>query len=77
MSSMNHERILSVRHWTDRLFSFTATRNPGFRFDSGQFAMIGIEVEDRPMLRTYSMASAVYADALEFFSIKVANGLLT
>jgi ferredoxin--NADP+ reductase len=77
MSNLNQETVLSVRHWTDTLFSFTATRDPGFRFVSGQFTMIGLEVEGRPLLRAYSMASAPHDDALEFFSIKVADGPLT
>ena len=77
MSSFNKETVLSVRHWTDNLFSFTATRDPSFRFLSGQFAMIGLEVDGRPLLRAYSMASANHEDNLEFFSIKVPDGPLT
>lgn len=77
MSNINKETVLSVRHWTDTLFSFTATRDPAFRFVSGQFAMIGLEVDGRPLLRAYSMASANHEDNLEFFSIKVPNGPLT
>ena len=77
MSHLNEERVLSVRHWTDNLFSFTATRDPGFRFVSGQFTMIGLEVEGRPLLRAYSMASATYDETLEFFSIKAPDGPLT
>lgn len=71
------ERVLDVRHHTDTLFSFTTTRAPAFRFESGQFTMIGLEVEGRPLLRAYSIASAVYDDHLEFFSIKVPDGPLT
>src|SRR5215471_20054094 len=77
MSAFYREKVLSVRHWTDTLFSFTATRNTGFRFLNGQFAMIGLEVEGRPLLRAYSMASANHEEALEFFSIKVPDGPLT
>src|SRR5260221_3928507 len=77
MSAVHREKVLSVRHWTDTLFSFTATRNSGFRFQNGQFAMIGLEVDGRPLLRAYSMASANHEDELEFFSIKVADGPLT
>ena len=77
MSNFNSERILTVHHWTDSLFSFTATRDPGFRFQSGQFTMIGIEVEGKPLMRAYSMASAHHEETLEFFSIKVYNGPLT
>jgi ferredoxin--NADP+ reductase len=77
MSAFQRETVLSVQHWTDSLFSFTATRDPGFRFQNGQFAMIGLEVEGRPLMRAYSMASANHEEALEFFSIKVQDGPLT
>ena len=77
MSNLNQEKVLAVRHWTDTLFSFTATRDPSFRFINGQFTMIGIEVNGRPLVRAYSMASANYEDSLEFFSIKVQDGPLT
>lgn len=77
MSNFHQEQVLSVRHWTDTLFSFTTSRAPTFRFENGQFTMIGIEVEGRPLLRAYSMASANYEDTLEFFSIKVPDGPLT
>jgi ferredoxin/flavodoxin---NADP+ reductase len=77
MSAFHRETVLSVKHWTDSLFSFTATRDPGFRFQNGQFAMIGLEVDGRPLVRAYSMASANHEEALEFFSIKVPDGPLT
>lgn len=77
MSAFYREKVLSVQHWTDTLFSFRATRDAGFRFQNGQFAMIGLEVEGRPLLRAYSMASANHEEELEFFSIKVADGPLT
>ncbi len=77
MGTFQKETVLSVKHWTDSLFSFTATRDPGFRFQNGQFAMIGLEVDGRPLVRAYSMASANHEEALEFFSIKVADGPLT
>jgi len=77
MSNFLRERVLDVRHWTEALFSFTTTRDPSFRFANGQFTMIGLEVEGRPLLRAYSMASANHEDRLEFFSIKVPDGPLT
>jgi ferredoxin/flavodoxin---NADP+ reductase len=77
MSNLNQERVLSVRHWNDSLFSFTTTRNPGFRFRNGHFVMIGLEVEGRPLLRAFSMASANYDEHLEFYSIKIPDGALT
>src|SRR5437762_12465999 len=77
MSNFNQESVLSVRHWTDTLFSFTTTRDPSFRFRSGEFTMIGLKVGEKPLLRAYSVASAHYEDNLEFFSIKVPDGPLT
>ena len=77
MSAFNEERVLSVRHWTDRLFSFTTTRDQAFRFQNGHFTMIGLKVEGKPLLRAYSVASANYEEHLEFFSIKVPDGPLT
>jgi ferredoxin--NADP+ reductase len=70
-------RVHSVRHWTDRTFSFTCERPPGFRFRSGEFVMIGLMVEGKPLVRAYSIASPAWADALEFYSIKVEDGPLT
>ncbi|HQS08247.1 MAG TPA: ferredoxin--NADP reductase [Xanthobacteraceae bacterium] len=77
MSNFNEETVKSVHHWTHNLFTFTTTRDPGFRFLNGQFAMIGLMVEGKPLLRAYSMASANYEEDLQFFSIKVQNGPLT
>ena len=77
MSNFNQESVLSVHHWTDTLFSFTTTRNPSFRFRNGEFTMIGLKVDTKPLLRAYSVASANYEDRLEFFSIKVPDGPLT
>lgn len=77
MSQVSQERVLSVHHWNDRLFSFTTTRHPSLRFRSGHFLMMGLEVDGRPLLRAYSVASAPYEDHLEFYSIKVPDGPLT
>jgi ferredoxin--NADP+ reductase len=77
MATIASERVTQVRHWNDSLFSFRTTRDPAFRFESGQFVMLGLPVEGRPLLRAYSIASASWEDHLEFFSIKVRNGPLT
>ena len=77
MSNLLHETVTGVRHWTPTLFSFTTTRDPAFRFLSGQFTMIGLPVDGKPLLRAYSMASPHYDEQLEFFSIKVPDGPLT
>jgi ferredoxin/flavodoxin---NADP+ reductase len=77
MSNLSQERVLSVHHWNDSLFSFRTTRDPGLRFRNGQFVMVGLEVEGRPLLRAFSVVSANYDEHLEFFSIKVPDGPLT
>ncbi len=71
------ERVLEVRHWNDRLFSFKTTRDRGLRFENGHFVMLGIEIEGKPLMRAYSIASANYQEHLEFLSIKVQDGPLT
>ena len=77
MAAFATETVTSIHHWTPSLFSFRSTRDPAFRFLSGQFTMIGLEVDGKPLVRAYSMASAHYDEELEFFSIKVADGPLT
>ena len=81
-SAYGTETVLDVRHWTDDYFSFTTTRDDGFRFDNGQFVMIGLHVKQpdktlKPLMRAYSIASANWEEQLEFFSIKIAEGALT
>jgi ferredoxin--NADP+ reductase len=71
------ERVTHVHHWTDELFTLRTTRDPALRFASGQFVMLGLKVEGKPLLRAYSVVSPYYADELEFFSIKVQDGPLT
>ncbi|WP_421864493.1 ferredoxin--NADP reductase [Motiliproteus sp.] len=77
MAAIGQERVLSVHHWNDTLFSFKTSRDPGFRFKNGHFTMIGLEHQGRPLMRAYSIASANHEDELEFFSIKVQDGPLT
>ena len=78
MSAFLEEKVLSVHHWTDRLFSFTTTRDQALRFSNGHFTMIGLRGDNgKPLLRAYSIASANYEEHLEFLSIKVQDGPLT
>jgi len=78
MSAFLEETVLSVHHWTDRLFSFKTTRDETLRFSNGHFTMIGLRLEGgKPLLRAYSIVSANYEDHLEFLSIKVQDGPLT
>ena len=77
MSKFYTETVTQVHHWTDQLFSFKTTRSDGLRFRSGQFVMLGLEVDGKPLMRAYSVASPHYQENLEFFSIKVEDGPLT
>ena len=77
MSAFLEEEVLTVHHWTDRLFSFTTTRDQALRFSNGHFTMIGLRVNDKPLLRAYSIVSPNYEEHLEFLSIKVPDGPLT
>ena len=78
MSALLEETVTTVRHWTERLFSFTTTRDQGLRFSNGHFTMIGLRGENgKPLLRAYSIVSANYEEHLEFLSIKVLDGPLT
>lgn len=70
-------KALSVHHYTDRLFAFKTERPSGFRFRSGEFAMIGLMVNGKPLVRAYSIASPNWEEHLEFYSIKVPDGPLT
>jgi ferredoxin--NADP+ reductase len=76
-SVLTVEKVLRVQHWNEHLFSFAISRPATFRFRSGEFVMIGLEGENRPLLRAYSIASPSYAEELEFLSIKVPDGPLT
>ena len=71
------EKVIEIHHWTDKTFSFKTTRNLSFGFKNGEFAMIGLEIDDKPLLRAYSVVSPNHEDHLEFLSIKVPNGPLT
>jgi len=77
MSALSTQHVISVHHWNDSLFSFRTTRDDSLRFINGQFVMLGLEQEGRPLTRAYSIASANHDEFLEFFSIKVPNGPLT
>ncbi len=77
MAKAHKETVIDVHHWSDRLFTIKTTRDPSLRFRNGEFAMMGMEVDGKPLLRAYSMASSNYEDYLEFYSIKVQDGPLT
>lgn len=71
------ETVTWVHHWSDRTFSFKTTRSQTFKFNAGEFAMIGLVINGKNVLRAYSVVSPPWADELEFLSIKMPNGELT
>ncbi len=77
MAQAHTETVIEVHHWSDKLFTIKTTRDPSLRFRNGEFAMIGLEVDGKPLMRAYSMASSHYEDHLEFYSIKVQDGAFT
>jgi len=77
LAAIGTEQVLKVHHWTDTQFTFTTTRDSGLRFENGQFLMVGLHIDSRPLLRAYSIASANHEEHLEFLSIKVPDGPLT
>ena len=70
MSKYDTATVQSVHHWTDTLFSFTCTREASLRFNNGEFTMVGLEVDGKPLARAYSIVSPNYEEHLEFFSIR-------
>jgi ferredoxin/flavodoxin---NADP+ reductase len=64
------EIITKITHWSDRTFSFRCTRSSTFRFNSGEFAMIGLNINGKNCIRAYSIVSPPWADYIEFLSIK-------
>jgi ferredoxin/flavodoxin---NADP+ reductase len=77
MAAIATERVLTVHHWNPTVFSFTTTRDQALRFENGHFVMMGLQVNGKPLMRAYSIASANHEEHLEFLSIKVAEGPLT
>ena len=70
--------VTKVIRWTDWLFSFRVARPKNFRFQSGEFVMIGLPGNNgKPLLRAYSITSPSWDDELEFYSIIIPNGPLT
>jgi ferredoxin--NADP+ reductase len=77
MAAYDTQKVLTVHHWNESLFTFTCTRGASLRFESGHFVMVGLMVDGKPLMRAYSIASAHWEEHLEFFSIKVQDGPLT
>ena len=77
MASLSTQSVTAVHHWNESLFSFKTTRDRSLRFENGHFVMLGMQVEGKPLMRAYSIASPNYEEELEFLSIKVPDGPLT
>jgi ferredoxin/flavodoxin---NADP+ reductase len=77
LAAISTECVLNIQHWTDSQFTFATTRDQGLRFENGQFVMVGLQIDCRPLLRAYSIASANHDEHLEFLSIKLPDGPLT
>ena len=77
MAHLSTQSVTDVHHWNESLFSFKTTRDRSLRFENGHFVMLGLEVQGKPLMRAYSIASPNYDEELEFLSIKVADGPLT
>lgn len=75
--SVTEESVVAVQHWTDQLFSIRLSRPASFRFRSGEFVMLGLQIDGKPLLRAYSIASPAWDEELDFYSIKVQDGPLT
>src|ERR1700689_4013396 len=50
LAAISIERVIKIQHWTDSQFSFATTRERGLRFENGQFVMVGLRVDNRPLL---------------------------
>ena len=77
MSYYTQETVTWVHHWDEKLFSFRCTRDPALAFENGQFVLIGLLQNERPLLRAYSFVNDNRDTELEFLSIKVPGGALT
>src|SRR6202451_4619875 len=77
MATIGKERVLTVHHWNDTEFSFTTTSDHALRFENGDVIMLGLRIDEKPVMRAYSIASANHEEHLEFLSIKVPDGPLT
>ena len=69
--------VQDVEHYTDSYFRFRVSRPESFNFVSGQFVMLGLVEDDKPIMRAYSIASADWDEEFEFYSIIIPDGKLT
>jgi len=70
-------KVVSVRHYTNRLLSFRVERPSAFCYRSGEFVMIGLPSDTKPIYRAYSIASPSWNNKIEFFPSRCRGGALT
>lgn len=71
------EKKISIIHWTNKLFSFQITKPITYNFMPGQFARLGLLINNQLIWRAYSIASTPSEDILEFFVILIPDGIFT
>lgn len=69
------EKVMDIHHWTDRIFSFKASRPADFRFSAGHYARVGLPDANGDLVwRPLSMVSSPQEAFLEFVAIMVPDG---
>ncbi|MEO8102065.1 MAG: ferredoxin--NADP reductase [Betaproteobacteria bacterium] len=69
------EPVIWIHRWNPGLMSLRVKRDPGYVFNPGQFARIGIRKDNGDIIwRAYSIVSAPHERFLEFFLVVLPNG---
>ena len=68
--------VIENKHWTNALYSLKVKGDIG-AYEAGQFGRLGLMIDDKIIGRPYSFVSAPHEDYYEFYSINVAEGLLS
>lgn len=63
--------VLAVLAETPEIRTFRLVRPPGFTFQPGQFLMVKVEIDERPLVRCYSISSST--SAAGYLEISVRN----
>lgn len=71
------ERVIELRWWTDTLLSVKTTRPESFRFESGQFTMLGFQTSQKYAYRAFSMVNSIYDPYLEFYCKIIPGGVVS
>ena len=71
------EHLVDIRYWTPTLLSFKVTRPLPLTYLPGQYARLGVAVNDQVIWRAFSFVSAPHEAQLEFLAVLVPDGLFT